>query len=614
MTLTYPLGLLGLIGVPVLILIYIIKNRYTEQTVASTYIWNLSQRFLKRRKRESILAGLISLILQILIVVLISFAISQPVITLKNAARAYCFVLDGSGSMNIVQSGETRFDVAKNEINKIIDESVRGSEYTLIYASDTAETIFKNETDKDTVRQIVSEMSVGYVTPEITDALQIAQEYFNANPSVATYLVTDTDYKNHDNVNIINVSKSTKNYSLTNVTYGISGGKLKINGTAVSYGAKDELSVNLYFDGSDKIYASQTVTAGEAGEDFEFLCDRTAFTSFKVEIANADSLALDSVVTVFDVNYENISNALLVSDNPFFIRAALVSAGIANVELVSTYDYQGATGYGLYVFDTFMPETLPDDGAVWFFNPQGSLTGTNFNYQSEIDPPRDVATYADPDTSTLAKTLLEGVTCREFELKKYVKCGTSGRFTTLIYCDGNPLLFVGNNAYGNREVVFAFDLRDSAQFTLWGDFSTLVKNFIDYSFPTIIENTSYYCGETMQLNVVANVKDFRIETPNGNVVYPDSNVDVCEYKLTEVGVYSIVLVMKDKSERTINVFSAMPEEERQPIKQADAFSISGKAKESTLSGYFDPLIYIFILITLIAVADYGVYGYEQYQL
>ena len=36
MTFLYPLGFLGLIGIPVLIGIYILKNKYTEQTVTST--------------------------------------------------------------------------------------------------------------------------------------------------------------------------------------------------------------------------------------------------------------------------------------------------------------------------------------------------------------------------------------------------------------------------------------------------------------------------------------------------------------------------------------------------------------------------------------------------
>ena len=61
----YPLGLLGLLGIPILIIIYIIKNKYTEQIVPSTYLWNLSEKFLKKKKPISLISGIISLILQI---------------------------------------------------------------------------------------------------------------------------------------------------------------------------------------------------------------------------------------------------------------------------------------------------------------------------------------------------------------------------------------------------------------------------------------------------------------------------------------------------------------------------------------------------------------------
>ena len=48
MSLLNPLGLLALLAIPVLVLIYVIKNKYTEQTIASTYLWQLSEKFLKR--------------------------------------------------------------------------------------------------------------------------------------------------------------------------------------------------------------------------------------------------------------------------------------------------------------------------------------------------------------------------------------------------------------------------------------------------------------------------------------------------------------------------------------------------------------------------------------
>ena len=89
MTFLYPLGLLGLIGIPLFIIMYLIKNRYTEQTVPSTYIWTLSERFLRRRNPLSRLTGIISLILQILLVLVLSLAVAHPMITLPGAAGEY---------------------------------------------------------------------------------------------------------------------------------------------------------------------------------------------------------------------------------------------------------------------------------------------------------------------------------------------------------------------------------------------------------------------------------------------------------------------------------------------------------------------------------------------
>ena len=53
MSFQYPLGLLGLIGIPILIIIYIIKSMYTEQTVSATYLWTLSEKFLKKKRKDT---------------------------------------------------------------------------------------------------------------------------------------------------------------------------------------------------------------------------------------------------------------------------------------------------------------------------------------------------------------------------------------------------------------------------------------------------------------------------------------------------------------------------------------------------------------------------------
>ena len=179
MSFQYPLGLLGLIGIPVLILIYIIKSRYTEQTVSSTYLWNLSEKFLKKKKKDRRITGIISLILQILAVAVISITIAHPVFTVSGGAYEYYFVLDSTGSMNIEQEdGKTRFDLAKEKICEIVDDSVDGSVYSLVCVGNEAVTAFEYETDKEKVTNQINKLTPGHGNGDFVSALGKAQAHF----------------------------------------------------------------------------------------------------------------------------------------------------------------------------------------------------------------------------------------------------------------------------------------------------------------------------------------------------------------------------------------------------------------------------------------------------
>ena len=180
MNFLYPIGFLALLGVPVLILIYIIKNKYTEQVIPSTYLWTLSEKFLKKRLPINKLVGIISLILQILAVILIAFAVAHPVIVVPDSAYDYCLILDGSASMNLVKDGKTRLDSAKEELLDIISDAPSGSVYSLIFAGNAAE-VYENISDKDQARKLIRNYSAGYTEGNISEALGGAQDLFQKN-------------------------------------------------------------------------------------------------------------------------------------------------------------------------------------------------------------------------------------------------------------------------------------------------------------------------------------------------------------------------------------------------------------------------------------------------
>lgn len=614
MTFLYPLGLLGLIGIPILIIIYIIKSKYTEQTVSSTYLWTLSEKFLKRRNPLSKLTGIISLILQLLAVTVISMAIAHPVIILEDAAEEYCFILDGSGSMRMESDGVTRFEKGKAHIKNVISESVNGSVFTLVYAGDNTNVVYERMEDTEKALLLLDELEPDYGETYLTDAIGVAQRLFNENSGIEAYLVTDSSYQKNENITLVDVSAEEKNYAISDVSYFHGGdGKLTVSGNVVSYSGDTSLGMELYIDDAKVANAKNTVVVKNGVETtFQLSCMSGNFSSLRVVVTKADALSLDNEYIVYDIESENSYNTLIVSDRPFFFESAMKAMINAKVDVISPEDYLGESGYGLYVFDSYSPETLPRDGSVWLINPDGSVSDAGFSVRSEVTFSKAEPIEITDSTASSVKTLTKDISGDGIYLLRYVKCGLYRNFTTLYSYQGNPVVFAGTNAYGNREVVFAFDLHDS-NLPLLLDYAILLRNLVEYSFPEMIEKTTYNCGDEVNINVLANCDSIRIDSPSGEVSYLGTDNATARLVLDEVGVYTVTMTVAD-SQRVFNIYSAMTLEERIPSVELEELSLRGEASEEGLDGKYDPMIILFIALAVIFFADWMVYCYEKYQL
>ena len=626
MTFMYPLGLLGLIGIPILIIVYLIKNRYTEQTVASTFLWTLSEKFLKKRNPLSKITGIISLVLQLLLVVTLSLAVARPVIVLSGAAHEYCIILDCSASMNMQKDGQTRFDVAKEEVLDIVKDAKDGSTFTVVLVGSTTEVIVENSNSKSKVSERVSAVKCTDGSADFADAMSIAQGYFNDNPSTVTYLVTDVDYKSADNVKLVNVARSEWNVSIEDVSYVKNGKKVAVTGNVISYGAEGTVELYLYADSSNAELSKTVVqTTKEVPAGFSFVVDLDSFYSLKVEANIDDAYAKDNVAIIYDVESENSYNALLVSDSPFLLKATIESVSNAKVTVMSTKDYKteedraaGAdmtvSGYSLYIFDSYTPVLLPRDGSVWLLGSDANVPGSGFSVQGEVvlADQGDVISMT-KSTSSLVRKLLDGIIGDEIYVKQYVKCGLYADFTTLFSYNGNPVIFTGMNDYGNREVVFAFSVHDT-NMTLYHDYLCLVGNLLDYSFPEVIESTEYYCGQTAEINVISGCDSIRVETPLGQIIYTDLSSAVSEFKLTEVGEYKITVSISGSERPDYYIYSSVPTEERIPDTSLEYVGILGEASEKGSDGWYDPITLLLVVVALLFTAEWMVYCYDKYQL
>ena len=613
MSFLYPLGLLGLLGIPILIIIYIIKSKYTEQTVPSTYLWTLSERFLKRRNPLSRLAGIISLILQIAAVLVISLTIAHPVFTVPNAAHEYCFVLDASGSMNMMREEKTRFESGKERIGAIISESMEGSTYSLILLGERADTVFEQVTDKEQALFLLGEVAAAHTEPAHADALRKAQTCFSKNPAAKVYFVTDAETEALQNAELINVAAGEENYAISDVEYKLADGKVTLTGAVISYVSDKTLTVELYADSAEEMKQSVTVDA-KKGEKTAFSMTYAckSFSYLKLAIAEADAMLLDNEFVVFDVKNENSYETLLVSDRPYFIQTALSSIGFSKIEVISCQDFEGQDGYGLYIFDTYAPEQMPKDGAVWLINPVASVPESGFSVQGSVVLEEAGALELSDSSSTMAQRLTQGLGGKGLYFSEYTKCGIYRNFTTLFSYQSNPVMFAGTNTYGNREVVFAFDLHKS-NLPVTLDFVVLMQNILDYSFPTVVEKVSYRCGDVLTVNAIPNCESIRVDSPLGGISYLDTATGVGEMVLNEAGVYTVTM-MVGGSPRTFSVFSSLPEEERDPVAEGVSFALQGEASADAFDGIYDELLIFFICLFVLFIADWGVYCYEKYQL
>lgn len=610
----HPLGLWGLIGVPIIILIYILKNKYNEQTVPSTYIWTLSERFFKRRNPLSGLTGIISLILQILAVVALSMAIARPIITVPDSAGEYCFVIDGSASMNMESDGSSRHERAKDEIEKIINEAKLGSTFTLISATNDTMVVYERISDKDVAIDMLNDLEVTDESSDYSDALAASQRFFDENPSFSVYLFTDKTVDAHKNVEVVNVaSENDKNSGIFNVSSTFLGGKLTVNAEIVSFDSDESLKVELYVGSASKPSAVESFEV-KAGERLPITigCNAENYDSFRISLANEDSYAADNSYVSYNLENETSYNVLIVSETPFFIQAAIDVLTDAKVDTVSPDEYTGEGNYGLCIFHSFTPEKLPDS-AIWLINSSSNVNDSGFGA-------RGVVTLEAPDkieksesTASAAQKLLSGVYGNDIYISEYVKySGMYTRFTTLFSYDSNPLIFAGVNAMGNREVVIGFDLH-KADFSLSTDFVALLGNLLEYSCPDVIERSDYVCGEDAEINITSNIDNVKAIAPDGEEIYIDCSADPARLPLDKVGTYTVKLLASGV-ERSYSIYSGAPDSESDPTQVEASFTLAGERQYERSDGEFDPLIIILISLALIFIADWMVYCYEKYQL
>ena len=421
----HPLGFLGLLAIPVIIIIYIIRSKYKPKTVSSTFIWKRSLKYVKRKIPINFIMSLL-LIMQILVALAATFAITRPLIVPPNSGETIVIV-DASASMNTTDGEKTRFEVAKEKLREAAENVGENARMSIILADSRESFEYEGSSEpissKEDILDIIDSLECTKGTSNLDGALKLAEKRLGENKGAKVVVYTDKQHAvqkaSKDNLEVVLCSRVNEtNAGIVSVKDSLLAAGYRFDVVLKNYGKSNSfqvvLNANLGY-GEEKHIGTTTVTMNDEEElEIVFTPVKNAqadqgrnqvivpistnqsfdyYEYIKVSINVDDGLEDDNSFVLYSEVQQNpsillVSNSLTVGENGSvdpsqmtLLRNALGSLGYV---VRSTDMYKRAedvpdsklSGFDLYIFEGVMPKIVPTDGAVWFLNAPSSPTGT----------------------------------------------------------------------------------------------------------------------------------------------------------------------------------------------------------------------------------------------
>ena len=510
-----PVGLWGLLGIPVLILIYIIKPKFQEKLVTSTFIWKLSQKY-KKKSLPLQMTNLLLFFVQLFTICALSLVLARPVITTEDGAAEKIVILDASASMMVVEGDKSRFEKAKERIYELADEMDSYGKMTVILAGMESYCLIERSDSERDIKALVEKTKCTYGTADLSDAFLKAEEVLGENPEARVYLFTDKTYEANESIQVEDVSEDAWNVAICSMQADKTENReIMFSAELASYGKDTAATVVLYIDGvlADAQLAG-LVEDVPATVEFTGLGIRQYDTAW-LYVEAEDAIPMDNEYYLLDGTQENYE-VLLVSEEPTFLEAALMTFDNVTITTVASFDELDlgwqllpdgtmaenipSTGYDLYVYDKQVPTELPKDGTVWMFAPEKVPKGVTFKLGDAVMA-EDYLEAAPDSGSELFAAISREVSAEEVYINEYLKISSALGFETIYTCNDDPVILAGE-ADTIRAVLFAFDLSNS-NLPLRIAFPALIYNMVEYSLCPLTDTSLYEVGEKVTLNKVS---------------------------------------------------------------------------------------------------------------
>jgi hypothetical protein len=470
---TTPLALLGLLFIPAVIAMYLLKLRRDETIVPSTLLWSRLVADVEANAPWQRLRRSLLLLLQLLLIVILALLAARPFLERPaGLARDVVLVIDTSASMAATDVAPDRLEAAKIAALDALRDLPTGGKVSLVTADRSARIVVNETTDLGRVRQALDDIEVTSTHGDLGDALELAGKLAarsgDAQILVATdgALATAPSASVKARITVLPVGRDRKNQaivalavrtapsavtrsvfvSVANLDLEEASRRLEVWGDGSLLEVRD-----LFLDPQ----ARSDVVIDDVPRDVGALELRLVGADATIA-APPDQLAVDDHAWAI-IPPDRTRLILLVGPGDPYLETAL--SYLPNVELfgVTAAEYGPATErrdgrpWDLVIFEGSLPATLPRTAVLAIAPAASSALGQVVGTLKDpgigsLDPDEPILRYVDLTTTHIAEA-------RKLTLPDWARTVIPGP-------GGAPLLYAGTRA-GLPTAVLAFEPRRS---------------------------------------------------------------------------------------------------------------------------------------------------------
>ena len=369
----WPLALLVLI--PIIIIMYLLKQKAVDHPFSSLFLWKEMYKNMQANTPWEKLKKNLLMYLQIATVLILILALMSPYIKSETTSAGHVvLVLDTSGSMNTkYDDGHTRMEVAVSEAIDYVDKLPGDTSISIITSDKEAVLVLTDSVDKSLAKRRLNAIEATNYMGDCSFGMEMAESMIAQWETAEVVYFTDT-YVSCKTTGgyIVDVYSEMDNAVVEYVGHGTNNeGLLTVLAKVSNFGSKElKTDINLY--GDDEMLAVKEVTIPSGDSEIVYF-ENLAFDG-KVIYAELhdvkDALLLDN--GCYDVITEAAEcNVLLMTEQNLYLEKAM--ALMDGVKVTKSNDIDGfkdflSQEYDLYVFDGMVPTELPKNGSMLFIN------------------------------------------------------------------------------------------------------------------------------------------------------------------------------------------------------------------------------------------------------